>query len=94
MHQRALQETWMADTKATADLAFDAFVESYALKYERAADCLSKDRDALLAFYDSRPSIETPADDQSHRKHLRHPAPPAVETMPWKPFGCVPKTLF
>jgi hypothetical protein len=57
MHQRALQETWMADTKATADLAFDAFVESYALKYERAADCLSKDRDALLAFYDSRPSI-------------------------------------
>jgi putative transposase len=42
----------MAETKATADLAFDFFVESYALKYERAADCLSKDRDALLAVYD------------------------------------------
>jgi putative transposase len=47
-----LQEIWTAETKATADLAFDAFVESYALKYERAADCLSKDRDALLAVYD------------------------------------------
>jgi transposase-like protein len=50
--QRALQEIWMAETKATADLAFDAFVESYALKYERSADCLSKDRDVLLAVYD------------------------------------------
>ena len=52
----------MAETKATAELAFDAFIESYALKYERAADCLSKDRDALLAFYDF------PAE---HWKHLR-----------------------
>src|SRR3954452_23893466 len=41
---------------------FDAFIESYALKYEKAADCLSKDRDTLLAFYDF------PAE---HWKHLR-----------------------
>jgi putative transposase len=40
----------------------DAFIESYALKYEKAADCLSKDRDTLLAFYDF------PAE---HWKHLR-----------------------
>jgi len=52
----------MAETKAAAELAFDAFVESYALKYEKAADCLSQDRDALLAFYDF------PAE---HWKHLR-----------------------
>ena len=52
----------MAETKGAAELAFDAFVESYALKYKRAADCLSKDRDALLAFYDF------PAE---HWKHLR-----------------------
>jgi putative transposase len=60
--KRALQEIWMAETKAAAELAFDAFVESYALKYAKAADCLSQDRDALLAFYDF------PAE---HWKHLR-----------------------
>jgi hypothetical protein len=37
-------------------------IESYALKYAKAADCLSQDRDALLAFYDF------PAE---HWKHLR-----------------------
>src|SRR5258705_2888715 len=42
----------MAETKAAAELAFDAFIESYTPKYEKAADCLSKDRDTLLAFYD------------------------------------------
>ncbi|MGY3621609.1 putative transposase [Bradyrhizobium sp. USDA 10063] len=50
--KRALQEIWMAETKAGAELAFDAFIESYTPKYEKAADCLSKDRDTLLAFYD------------------------------------------
>ena len=42
----------MAETKAAAELAFDAFIESYTPKYEQAADCLSKDRETLLAFYD------------------------------------------
>ena len=60
--KRSLQEIWMAETKAAAEAAFDAFIESYALKYEKAADCLAKDRDALLAFYDF------PAE---HWKHLR-----------------------
>ncbi|WP_247493315.1 transposase, partial [Bradyrhizobium sp. 142] len=60
--KRALQEIWMAETKVAAELAFDAFIESYALKYEKAADCLRKDRDTLLAFYDF------PAE---HWKHLR-----------------------
>jgi hypothetical protein len=52
----------MAETKAAADLAFDAFIESYTPKCEKVADCLSKDRDTLLAFYDF------PAE---HWKHLR-----------------------
>jgi len=60
--KRALQEIWMAETKAAAEAAFDAFIESWALKYEKAADCLVKDRHALLAFYDF------PAE---HWKHLR-----------------------
>jgi transposase-like protein len=60
--KRSLQEIWMAETKAAAEAALDAFIDSYALKYEKAADCLAKDRDALLAFYDF------PAE---HWKHLR-----------------------
>jgi len=60
--KRALQEIWMAETKKEAVKAFDAFVETYQIKYDRAADCLIKDRDALLTFYDF------PAE---HWKHLR-----------------------
>jgi len=50
--KRSLQEIWMAETRGEAKAAFDAFIESYQLKYDKAADCLAKDRDALLAFYD------------------------------------------
>jgi putative transposase len=60
--KRALQEIWMAETKADAEAAFEAFIESYQVKYEKAAECLNKDRDALLTFYDF------PAE---HWKHLR-----------------------
>jgi putative transposase len=50
--KRALQEIWMAETKTDAEAAFDAFIESYHVKYEKAAECLNKDRDVLLTFYD------------------------------------------
>ena len=50
--KRALQEIWMAETKKDALLAFDAFIETWGVKYDRATECLIKDRDALLAFYD------------------------------------------
>jgi transposase-like protein len=60
--KRALQEIWMAETKADAETAFDGFIESYEVKYDKAAECLRKDRDTLLAFYDF------PAE---HWKHLR-----------------------
>ena len=52
----------MAETKADAETAFAAFVTSYEVKYEKAADCLARDRGTLLAFYDF------PAE---HWKHLR-----------------------
>lgn len=58
----ALQEIWMAETKRDAANAYEAFAEAYGIKYEKAVDCLRKDRDALLAFYDF------PAE---HWKHLR-----------------------
>ena len=42
----------MAETKIDANTAFDAFVATYAVKYDKAVGCLTKDREALLAFYD------------------------------------------
>ena len=48
----ALHEIWMAETKVAAQKAFDEFVASYGAKYPKATECLAKDRDALLAFYD------------------------------------------
>jgi len=60
--KRSLQEIWMAETSKDAEAAFDAFIAAYELKYGKAAECLAKDRQALLAFYDF------PAE---HWKHLR-----------------------
>ena len=48
----ALQEIWMAETKADAMAAFDQFVRTYQAKYPKAVECLTKDREALFAFFD------------------------------------------
>jgi transposase-like protein len=47
-----LHDIWQADTREHANEAFDLFVATYSAKYPKAVECLSKDRDALLAFYD------------------------------------------
>jgi putative transposase len=47
-----LQEIWMAETKADAGKAFDQFVATFEAKYPKATECLGKDRDVLLTFYD------------------------------------------
>lgn len=57
-----IHQIWMAETREAANQAFDAFLEDYQAKYPHAADCLAKDRDVLLAFYDF------PAE---HWRHLR-----------------------
>jgi putative transposase len=57
-----LHEIWQAETRADANQAFDHFVEKYSPKYEAACECLRKDRDVLLTFYDF------PAE---HWQHLR-----------------------
>jgi transposase-like protein len=57
-----LHQIWMAETRAEATQAFDAFLETYQAKYPKAAECLAKDRDVLLTFYDF------PAE---HWRHLR-----------------------
>src|SRR5512147_2872296 len=48
----ALHEIYGAETKAKAEEAFDLFVKTYQAKYPKATECLAKDREALLAFYD------------------------------------------
>lgn len=48
----ALHEIWMAESRATAEQAFDHFQTTYEAKYAKAAECLAKDRQALLTFYD------------------------------------------
>jgi len=47
-----LREIWQADTRAAAENAMDTFSAKYGAKYEKAVTCLTKDREALLAFYD------------------------------------------
>ena len=47
-----LREIHGAPTRAAAEAAITVFVEKYGAKYPRAAECLIKDRDAMLAFYD------------------------------------------
>jgi transposase-like protein len=47
-----LREIWQAPDRATAETAIATFAEKYGAKYEKAITCLTKDRDALLPFYD------------------------------------------
>jgi putative transposase len=47
-----LREIHGAPTRAAAEGAVNVFVKKYGAKYPRAAECLTKDQDALLAFYD------------------------------------------
>jgi putative transposase len=57
-----LHEIWQAETRHVATQAVERFREKYQAKYDAACECLSKDRDVLLTFYDF------PAE---HWKHLR-----------------------
>lgn len=47
-----LREIWQAETRAVAETAMETFAEKYGAKYEKAVTCLTKDREAMLAFYD------------------------------------------
>ena len=62
-----LHDIWQAETKAEANVAFDFFVETYGVKWDKAVAKLVKDREALLTFYDY------PAE---HWKHIRTSNPP------------------
>lgn len=65
-----IHQIWMAPTKAQANKAFDLFSETYEAKYPAAVECLKKDREQMLTFYDF------PAE---HWVHLRTSNP--IESM-------------
>ena len=58
--KKKLHEIWMAAPRDDAVKAFDLFLASYQAKYPKAVECLLKDREPLLAFYDF------PAEHWSH----------------------------
>ena len=47
-----VHDIWLASTREEAEKAFDDFISLYSDKHLKAVQCLEKDRDTLLAFYD------------------------------------------
>lgn len=78
----------MAETRDLAEKALDIIVATYGAKYPKAVECLTKDRDELLAFYDF------PAE---HWKHIRTTNPiestfATVRLRTAKTRGCMSRT--
>jgi transposase-like protein len=47
-----LREIYGASTRAAAEAAIDVFADKYGARYDKAVACLTKDQDAMLAFFD------------------------------------------
>ena len=62
-HRRICTEIWLSEKRAVAYAEMTTFAEKYAPKYDKAADCLLRDRDALLIVF-----FDFPAE---HWTHLR-----------------------
>ncbi len=60
--KKKLHQIWMAPDKDEAQKHFDDFISIYGTKYPKAVECLEKDREVLLTFYDF------PAE---HWRHIR-----------------------
>lgn len=83
--KEALHEIWMAPTKKDAYEAFGVAVKTYSDKYPKAMECLKKDKNEMLAFYDF------PA---AHWQHIRTSNPiestfATVRLRTAKTRGCV-----
>ena len=83
-----IHDIWMAEIREDANKAFDLFLKTYGAKYPKATQCLEKDREELLAFYDF------PAD---HWVHIRTSNPiestfATVRLRTKKTRGCVSRT--
>ena len=86
--KKLLQDIWMAATREDADKAFIFFIKTYESKYFKATECLEKDKEELLAFYDF------PAE---HWTHIRTTNPiestfATVRHRTYKSKGCFSRT--
>src|SRR6202453_64305 len=61
-----LREIWLSPSRGAAEAAMTTFAEKYAPKYDKAVECLIKDQQTLLTFFD------LPAD---HWDHVRTSSP-------------------
>jgi transposase-like protein len=68
-----LREICVASNRAAAEAALNVFDQKYHVKYGKAVECLTKDRESLLTFYD------LPAE---HCEHLRTTNPSVFATVP------------
>jgi transposase-like protein len=50
--KKMIHEIYTAPTKDEGFKAFDTFVRLYEAKYPKACECLMKDKEALMTFYD------------------------------------------
>jgi putative transposase len=50
--KQMLHEVYLAESRAEAEKAFGLFVSTYEAKYPKATECLRKDKDVLLTFYE------------------------------------------
>lgn len=50
--KKDLREVYLAPNRASAEMAIDVFAEKYGAKHDKAVECLTRDRETLLAFYD------------------------------------------
>ncbi len=83
-----LQDIWMSETRELAYKAFDHFIRLYEAKHFKATECLLKDKEELLAFYDF------PAE---HWTHIRTSNPiestfATVRHRTYKSKGCFSRT--
>ena len=81
----AIHQIWMAECRVDAEQAFEKFLLTYESKYPKATECLVKDREVLLTFYDF------PAE---HWQHIRTTNPiestfATVRLRTAKTRGCV-----
>lgn len=50
--KQALHNIWQAETKEHGEQAFDLFIKTFEAKYPKAAECLLKDCEELMSFFD------------------------------------------
>lgn len=64
--KKMIHDIYLAPKKEDALKAFDSFIKTYEVKYYKATQCLQKDKEVLLSFYDF------PAE---HWQHIRSTNP-------------------